>query len=296
MRTWLWLIAALLLSCDIGEYDVPVCTPGRNQAEDSCDKLNQDPLDCQPWQCVAGRCARRPRDADRDGVMAQACGGADCDDNNAERKSAGDCSCQEGATESCWETELGQALPKQGECLANPGKRACQRSGVWGQCLGAKRPDLERCDEKDNDCNGQVDEPYTFRDETGKIVSLGQACTVGKGACRRFGTVICNREHTLAKCSEEPGKPTDAYSKTPYRDAIGPTFDWNCNGSEEMGRHSPPGTCSSRCDTPGMGCGGYYMDCGDDGVCGGRWWATMCVYKDYRCSGQGSISEWITCK
>jgi RHS repeat-associated protein len=56
----------------------------------------------------------------------------------------------------------------------------------------------ELCDGKDNNCNDQIDEGF----------SLGEPCSVGEGACRRDGEMVCSADGTEAVCSATPGEPS----------------------------------------------------------------------------------------
>ncbi|MBS1152369.1 MAG: hypothetical protein H6Q89_4067, partial [Myxococcaceae bacterium] len=58
------------------------------------------------------------------------------------------CDCSPGAQRPC-----GGGL---GLCV--PGVQSCSSAGSWGACLGEGKPTSELCDNKDNDCNGTVDE------------------------------------------------------------------------------------------------------------------------------------------
>ena len=65
--------------------------------------------------------------------------------------------CQDGQEQSCGYNDVG-------ECKL--GNQICQ-NGYWSQCFGAKYPGQEVCfDNKDNNCDGKVDENCVCQDET----------------------------------------------------------------------------------------------------------------------------------
>ncbi len=72
---------------NLADYSIQQCDPGAaSQAADVCDRLNgSDHAYCTPYQCDPStkRCVQRPRDDDRDGDPKAACGGGDCDDDDA---------------------------------------------------------------------------------------------------------------------------------------------------------------------------------------------------------------------
>jgi hypothetical protein len=62
-----------------------------------------------------------------------------------------------------------------GECQI--GKLTCSK-GDWGECEGEIKPSEEGCDDKDNDCDGTVDEGCSCA--TGKT----RECGVSRGECQ----------------------------------------------------------------------------------------------------------------
>lgn len=106
---------------------------------------------------------------------------------------AKDAGCSPDATLSCytgpWETQ------GVGECKA--GIQSCINS-QWGACIGQIIPQNEICDNKDNDCDGQIDEDF---------FSLNQPCTSGVGECKTSGIYQCKLDGSGTECSAKPGSP-----------------------------------------------------------------------------------------
>jgi len=102
------------------------------------------------------------QDGDGDGYGQNCPRGPDCDDNDRKRNISCDCNalpfegcpCQGAAPLACFETS-NATLVGIGPCRA--GQRECA-SGKWSSCVGQVLPEVESCDQIDNDCNGKVDD------------------------------------------------------------------------------------------------------------------------------------------
>ncbi|MGM0575835.1 MAG: MopE-related protein [Myxococcota bacterium] len=91
--------------------------------------------------------------------------------------------------------------------------QACDITNEFGTCAGTldcvadqealacvgRTPAAETCNREDDDCDGEVDEDFT---------DLFAPCSVGEGACQRFGTRECTADGTGTRCSAEPGADT----------------------------------------------------------------------------------------
>lgn len=100
------------------------------------------------------------------------------------------------------------ATPNEPGVEGPPGTHTC-RDGVDNDCDGltdcrgptglAGDPDchgVELCDGRDNNCNGQVDEPFAG--------VLGDVCARGIGACLQVGTMTCSPDGSSTTCSAVP--------------------------------------------------------------------------------------------
>jgi hypothetical protein len=134
--------------------------------------------------------------------------------------------------------------------------------GVWlpcgesdyAACDAAYQHGVEdACDQRDNDCDNQVDEGFTFVDVGGLLRKLGDPC--GTGACAG-GSVTCGADHAGAVCSTA-GAASAERCNLVDDDCDGVTdngyryLDWN-GELKPVGAPCGTGTCSSGvvvCDT-----------------------------------------------
>ncbi len=86
-----------------------------------------------------------------------------------------------------------------GACAGTTGQLVCRSGGVLEDtCEPLARASEERCNERDDDCDGTTDETF----------SLGGACSVGTGLCARTGVAVCAPGGTMTTCSVTPGSPS----------------------------------------------------------------------------------------
>ncbi len=173
-----------------GPYGAPNCS---DLEDNDCDGLVdfEDP-DCQGPELCDG--FDNNNDGEVDELWPEL--GQDC--------TVGQGPCQRTGTYICRANQTGtecSAQPAQPGIEGPPGSFRCS-DGFDNDCDGLKDlddPDCqepEKCDGKDNDGNGEVDELWP---------QLGQSCTVGIGACERTGVFVCRPDGTGTQCSVTPG-------------------------------------------------------------------------------------------
>ncbi|MBI4142606.1 peptidoglycan DD-metalloendopeptidase family protein [Candidatus Uhrbacteria bacterium] len=104
-------------------------------------------------------------------------------------------------------------------------------------------PAQERCDYEDNDCDGEVDEPW----HSGLSNNLWGSCIVGRGACTGYGAYHCAPDGRATVCSAVAGTPISEQCNGLDDDCDGATDeDWS-TGSTAIGRPCTVawGTCQS---------------------------------------------------
>ncbi|MCB9643745.1 MAG: hypothetical protein H6728_11790 [Myxococcales bacterium] len=178
----------------------------------------------------------------------------------------------EAVTQSCYNGPAGTA----GKGLCKSGTQTCT-AGQWGTCVGEVAPATETCNNKDDDCDGKIDETVT------KTCYTGPANTAGKGSCQN-GTQTCGAGQWGA-CTGQVVPTTETCNNK----------DDDCDGKTDE-------TLTQACYTGPTGTSGKGLCKNGTQTCGSGQWGTCvgqvvpttetCNSKDDDCDGQ--IDEAIT--
>jgi len=188
---------------------------------DACDQdddndLSADDLDCAPFDPAVHPGA----DEECDGLDN------DCDDKTDEDFPLGD-ACSLGI----------------GACKAD-GSYVCAKDGTAVCNALPGKPAGELCDGLDNDCDDKTDEDFP----------LGNACSLGIGACKADGSYVCAQDGTAA-CNALPGKPVDELCDGLDNDCNTKVDDLPLLG-KGCDKSGYPGICAAglyQCDPGGKG-------------------------------------------
>jgi hypothetical protein len=231
-------VCVLLVACAQG-------TGARTGVDADVDATSDAPIDAQdidaipPDACVANPEACNSKDDDCDGHVDEGYStGLPCDGLDTDMCREGTVVCNAmGTATMCSDTTADsvdvcntvdddcdgmadEGFVTGGACdgadtdACNEGVVVCNGMGTGTMCGDATSNSVERCNGIDDDCRNGVDDPWP----------LGDACSVGLGACARSGQLICNGAQTGTQCSASPGGPS--------AELCGNAIDDDCNGAD----------------------------------------------------------------
>ncbi len=265
--------------CRAGSFCVQLASSGDRVCLQSCDTelptcprrfdcLNSvlTPLPGPVCTPVGERCCI---DSDEDDYgFGVGCRGPDCDEGNPAVYFGAPEACN-GSDDDCDGTP-DDGNPGGGNLCASPAPGVCS-AGMTMCTAGAITCDpivavgamTETCDGQDDDCDGPVDEGFAFMgDPLFPTVSfpLHNACSVGLGACRRAGAVVCSADHASAVCN--------AVSATPAAETCNYVDD-DCNGTVDDAFVDSAGVydADTDCGACGIDCTTIYAHPGSFGTC-----------------------------
>ncbi len=213
-----------------------------NSIDDDCDTRTDEDFALTTNVNNCGMCGRRCNfDNAVEICSAGTCGIAACEAGfvNANGTLTDGCeyACSVRGSEICngldddCDTRVDESItPPAGFC--NPNGVCAGTTATCGGALGWRcnytSPHYEasetRCDTRDNDCDGSIDEP--FAPIINPTTGVGTPCFVGVGACRRDGTNLCT-SLTVASCSATAAGASTA--------EVCNNIDDNCDGTVDNG-------------------------------------------------------------
>lgn len=111
-------------------------------------------------------------------------------------------SCQEGETKTCYTGPTGT----KGKGPCKEGTKTC-KGGQFGPCQKQVLPQRERCNDKDDDCDGKIDNAKAFANK-------GKACeTATVGACRYNALYTCSQDGKELSCQRAPNQTKKLFLK-----------------------------------------------------------------------------------
>lgn len=177
------------------------------------------------------------------GTEVKTCTGANevCDKGDCVDKSCPPQECAAGATRCADKDHVQTCGKDKTGCLVWQPKQPCPSGESCSDTLQACTncvPKTEVCNQKDDNCDGKIDETFT---------DLGQPCEEGKGICKVTGTKICSNDGKSTVCSVSAGKPTQEICNG---------LDDDCDGVVDNGNLCPNNQpCNNGiCGTPEPGC------------------------------------------
>ncbi len=157
-------------------------------------------------------------------LQKEVCNGKD-DDCDGDIDEGIKCDCLNvNDTQDCYEGKPG--TEQHAPC--KKGIQHCTPQHKWGKCEGQILPKKEICNGKDDDCDGKVDNGFP----------VGKSCTVGKGACKHTGKLICNKKGDGTIC--------DGHAGPPMKESCN-NIDDDCDGQIDEGLTQ---TCTTKLQGP----------------------------------------------
>ena len=192
----------------------------------------------KPLNCGMGACLKILPHCDENGLPTacpdagtpaeETCNGVD---DNCDGVVDEGCPCMDGQTQPCYRGAVGT----RNTGLCRDGTQTC-KNGIWLECVGDTLPVPESCDQRDNDCNGKVDDSA----ECTCSVGQKQPCYTGPDGTLNHGTTAPCKEGSQT-CAAN-GQWSDCVGAVAPGPEICDGIDNNCDG---LADESLTGCCQS---------------------------------------------------
>jgi hypothetical protein len=228
--------------CDPANPGTVTCGQGLCQVSVTACDAQGNPVPCVPLQPAPAEACGNGQDDDCDGATDEGC------------------VCTSGATQACYSGAPG--TKDKGVCKG--GTQTCT-NGQWGGCLGEITPAIEICDNKDNNCEGHIDEGNP---------GGGMACTTAMPGPCAPGTMTCMGAALTCKSNVSP-----------VPEVCGDGIDNDCTGVVDNG------CCAHDVCVTGVkltsGCTACVTQiCAADSWCCNNAWDSQCVSEVTSVCGQ----------
>ena len=107
-------------------------------------------------------------------------------DTTPKEATPGENRCNTGQSKSCYSGPAGT----NGKASCKAGTMACKADGTWGECKGEIKPTEEKCNDKDDNCDGKVDETFPEKKQPCKVTGKDGICGEGSKSCNA-GKIEC---------------------------------------------------------------------------------------------------------
>ena len=223
--------------CAAQEFNEEIC----NNFDDDCDgQIDEELIRSCSTQCGMGseRCLRGAWiDCDAPLERPDICDGLD---NDCDGNPDPGCDCVPGETRSCGSDA--------GSCRT--GIQSCVEPGVWAdQCEGGIGPRPEICNNRDDDCDGQVD---------GITQSCSGPCGNGEATCRAGRWVECNAPSPEMEICNARDDDCDGH----VDEGLSRRCESSCGAGQEICQQGGWGDCNARAPVEEI-CNNFDDDCDD---------------------------------
>ena len=227
------------------------------------------------WTCNQGKMSCKQTAT----ASTETCNNGKDDDCDGETDESPPCKCATGSTNACYNGPIATA----GVGVCAKGVQICDSKQAWGPCLGEVKPDKETCNNKDDDCDGQLDEEFPQKGWQCLVAGKQGACAVGKFTACSKGSLLCTGPTATAEVCNGIDDDCDGYIDNVKQGSSAvltkPCYDTARGGCTSSGSGY---SCKGSCKAGLSYCaGGKWIGCSGASYPG----LEQCSGKDENCNG-----------